>query len=36
MSNYFCKDCEKWIRLNYPFGKKSSKREIGHLRGCNV
>lgn len=34
MSNYFCVGCETWIRLNFPFGKKSSKREIGHKIHC--
>ena len=34
MSNYFCVGCETWIRLNFPFGKKSRAREIGHEINC--
>ena len=29
-----CKICGNKIKINYPFGKKSSKTEVGHKKDC--
>jgi len=29
-----CKKCGNKVRVNYPFGKNSSKVETGHSKDC--
>jgi len=31
---YWCNVCDKQVRLNYPYGRKSKPIEVGHELDC--
>ena len=31
-----CKNCEKEVKVNWPYGKKSKPKQTGHDTGCII